>query len=301
MKIIFFGTGEFAIPCLLALKEKHEIVVCCTSTGRGKKPVKSPVMQVAEGSGIPQIVAPENPNCSDSIRLFRSHSPDLIVLVAYGHILSKAVLNIPKKGAINVHPSLLPRYRGAAPINWVIINGEKETGVTTFLMAEKLDAGKILLQERVRINEGETFGELQARLAAIGSELLLTTIEELGNIGGTPQNQREVSYAPMLTKKMRKIDWKKRAIEIVNLIHGLSPHPGAYCIFRGRRLILLRARTRKGRGTIPGKISGRGKGPLIETGDGLVEVLELKPEAKSKMDATSFINGYRPEKGEIVY
>lgn len=232
MNIIFMGTPGFAVPCLQKLyDEGHNISLVITQPdrpfGRGKKIKKSEVKEKAEKLGL-DIFQPAKVKSEDSIAKIKSLNPDLIIVVAYGQLLNKEILNTPKFGCINVHASLLPKLRGAAPINWAIINGEKVSGVTTMLMDEGLDTGDMLLKKEVAITENMTAGELHDVLSEVGSELLIDTINGLDKIERIKQDNNESSYAPLLKKEMSLINWKDTAQNIQNMIRGLNPNQLAY-------------------------------------------------------------------------
>ncbi|KAB3535233.1 methionyl-tRNA formyltransferase [Alkaliphilus pronyensis] len=248
MKIIFMGTPDFAVPCLEALiDEKHEIVAVFTQPdkpkGRGKKIVTPPVKDVAIREGI-TVYQPSNLKADDTLETIRALKPDLIVVVAYGHILTKDILEVPPFGSINVHASLLPKYRGAAPINWVIINGESKTGVTTMYMDVGLDTGDMILKEETLIGADETAGELHNRLSGLGADLLTKTIDliEVGGIEREPQNHEEATYAPIMGKELGRIDWSQDAKQIKNLIRGTIPWPGAYTTYENKVMKIFSSR-----------------------------------------------------------
>ena len=301
MKIIFLGTSEFGCPTLEVLSKHYEIPFVITAKSKGKETKASPIKEFSDHLGI-KVYELGNPNTDKVISQIKSAKPDIICVVAYRYILGKELLDIPPLGCINLHPSLLPKYRGPAPIQWAIINGERKTGVTTMLMKEEVDAGNILLQREVEIGDNETYGELSERLAKLGASLMLETIEGLlsGKIKeGKAQDNSIASHAPKITKEMRKIDWHKDALSIANLIRALSPKPAAYCIFRGKRLEIIRAKAVEGEGQ-PGNISCTKDRLLVNTGKGSLEIELLKPEARKTMPSKDFINGYRPRVGECV-
>ena len=243
MKIIFMGTPDFAEESLKKLVEaKHEILAVVTNTdkpqGRGMKLVPSPVKQYALDNNL-KIFQPEKiRNNVEFINQINNLKPDVIVVVAYGKILPKELLSIPKLGCINVHGSLLPKYRGAAPIQWAVLNGDKETGITTMYMDEGMDTGDMILKEEVKIGDDETTGELWNRLSKIGAKLLVETLEKIAN-GTAPREKQgdNFSLAPMLKKEMANIDWEnKTAHEIKNLVRGLNPIMGAYTYLNGKKI-----------------------------------------------------------------
>lgn len=305
MRIVFFGTASFGIPTLKLLQQKGlEIVAVVTnpprSQGRGLKPTPSPVEVVARESGI-TVLTPENPNRYDFVEKITSFKPDCGVLVAYGVILKEPLLNIPRYGFINLHPSLLPRYRGAAPIPRQLMDGCTESGVTVIKMDKGVDSGDILNQIRVEVGPEETAGELETRLSSLGADLVYKTIIEIkeGRVKNQPQNENLASVAPKLTAADRDIDWQKSAQEIHNRIRALSPEPGAITYFRSNRLIILRSRIlNEKRNLKPGTIVDGTPGLSVVTGTELLELISLKPAGKKVLTGRDFINGYRPQIGE---
>ncbi len=305
MKIAFMGSPRFAAVSLETLvKAGKKISVVVTQPdrqrGRGRQIQHTPVKEVALRYRI-ETREPITPNSPEFVDELKEMAPDLIVLVSYGHILRSGILSVPERGCINLHPSLLPKYRGAAPVHWTIINGERETGVTTMLMNEKIDAGQILEQRRVPVGEEETTGELSDRLAYVGAELLLSTLSllESGQLEAKEQNPAEVTYAPKITPEMCRIDWTQDARKIARLVRGLSPSPGSFSAFRGKRVKLLRAvDLPAGTGKCPGKIVPESKRLLIEAGLGLLWIKELQFEGKKPMSGSDFVNGYQPQQNE---
>ena len=293
-KIVFLGTGNFACPSIELLSIHHNLLAVVSS------PNPSFAKRIADELGI-KVYEPDNPNTAEFILELKKLSPDIIALADYGYILKSELLAIPKLASINLHPSLLPAYRGAAPIRWAIINGEQWTGVTTFIMDPEIDHGDILLQERVEILDSDTYGGLELRLANIGAELLLDTINRFKEL--TPSSQPvsliHASYAPKISRKLREIDWWKPANEIVSLIRALSPEPSAFTIFRGKQLEVLMAVKSDQKGEPGVIVEVKGK-LLVGAGGRCVELLTVKPEAKREQTALNFINGYRPRVGEIM-
>ncbi|MGQ9570516.1 MAG: methionyl-tRNA formyltransferase [Thermodesulfovibrionales bacterium] len=302
MRIVFFGTPEFAFPSLNALlKSEDEVVAVVTQpdkrAGRGRIIHKSPVKEVAIESGI-KVFQPVNIKDNNFINALSSLNPDMIIVVAYGKILPPQILNIPPLGCVNVHASLLPKYRGAAPVQWAIINGEKETGVTTMFMDEGLDTGNILLQEKIVITDDDNSETLSEKLSHIGALLLLKTIKEIkeGSIKAIPQ-KGVATYAPPLKKEDGRINWSKTSKEIFNLIRGLYPWPCAYCYLNHERIKIIKAKVLDGSGS-PGRIENAKKGELvIGTGEGLISIIELQPEGKKKMSVESFLLGRKLKEG----
>lgn len=267
--------------------------------GRGLKLTPPPVKRAAQKLGL-EVFQPRSINRPEALGYLRGLSPDLMVVAAFGQLLKREVLGLPRRGCINIHASLLPKYRGAAPIQWAIIRGERWTGVTTFLIDEGMDTGPILLQRAVRIGEDETAGELEARLARLGAELILETVE--GYLGGgiRPKPQPEKgTLAPKIREEDARIPWGEPARAIHNLVRGLNPAPGAYTTFRGRRVKVYRTRPlpEPVPGS-PGEIIPHRKRLLVATGEGTLEILSLKPEGKREISGVDFLNGYRPSPGE---
>lgn len=306
------GTPEFAASCLRALLEsRHRVVGVVTQVdrprGRGKKLAFSPVKELALKQGLP-VLQPSSLKDLEFLRTLREWGPEAIVVAAFGRLLPPVVLSLPPYGCINVHASLLPRYRGAAPIQRAIMNGEKDTGVTTMYMVEKLDAGDIILQEKVAIPPEMTAGELEQELACLGARLLVRTLDliENGQAPRIPQNEELATYAPPLTPEEEKIDWTKEAVKIVNHIRGLSPVPGAYTLRGEERLKIYRARVWQGDKKIfegkPGQVTAvfPQEGFLVQTGEGEVLILEVQPPGKRVMSAAEYLRGYRLKAGEYL-
>lgn len=298
MSIIFFGTPEFAVPSLKALlAEAEDVCLVVTqpdrASGRGHRLSPQPVKAAALGAGL-KIIQPESLKGKDVAKTISVLSPEFIVVVAYGKVLPTSVLTIPRKGCINVHASLLPKYRGAAPIQWSIINGDEKTGVTTMLMDEGLDTGGILIQEETFIKEDDTSETLSNRLSRTGSSLLIKTLKGLRDGFVNPQPQAgESSYAPVIKKKDGLIDWSKSAREIFNFVRGMQPWPGAYCYINSELVKLVTTWHIEGK-AMPGMIVKSGsEGLIIGTGEGLLSVIELQPSGKRPMTAAAFIQGRR--------
>jgi len=303
MRIIFIGTAALGVPTLRALAEKHDVITVLTQpdrpAGRGLKLQRSPIKTEALKLGL-TVHQPEK--IRNEIELMKKLSPDLIFVAAYGQILPGEILKIPRLGAVNLHPSLLPKYRGAAPIPWAIINGEKLTGLTTFLMDEGMDTGPILLQKEVPIAEDDTAGTLSEKLAELAPQLALQTLEglERGILKPRPQDDRAASYAPKIKDELGKLDWTQSAEKLHNLVRGLNPKPGAYTFFKNLRLKVHRSKIAGGThaGT-PGQIILlTEEGFVVKCGDGALELLEVQPEAKAKMSGTDFVHGYKLKAGD---
>ena len=307
MRVVFMGTPEFAVPSLKALEEMDvELVGVFTQpdrpVGRGQKMEASPVKREAEAHGIP-VFQFERVRRQAGLDCMRSLKPDLVVTAAYGQILSRKLLEVPKMGTVNVHASLLPRHRGAAPINWCIIQGEKVTGVTTMLTNEGMDTGDMLLKREVEIGEKETAGELTLRLSEVGAQLLKETIARYaaGEITPVPQNEEEMSYEPMLTKELGRIDWTKTADEIACLVRGVNPWPGAQTAMGGGVLKIWMARTANEiTDCAPGTVlrASAKEGLFVACGAGTVlEIEEMQAPNAKRMNAKVYLNGKKIENG----
>lgn len=298
-RVIFMGTPEFAVPCLAALHEQCEVIGVITQPdkprGRGQKLTPSPVKAWAVEHGL-EVFQPEKIKTEEFTAQLESMKPDLMVVVAFGQILSQRILDIPAYGCINVHASLLPRYRGAAPMQWCVINGEEKTGVTTMFMDAGLDTGDMLLKAELPIGPDMTLEQVHDSLMAMGSKVLMETLEQIsaGTLTRTPQTG-ESNYAPMLTKETGHIDWSKTAQEIHNLVRGLNSWPGAFTELADKKykiwMTKLTGQTTK---EVPGTIVKADKkdGLLVAAGDELLEVTELQAPGKKKMRAADYLNGH---------
>ena len=337
MRIVFMGTPDFAKESLEAVyNSKNEVLAVVTNPdkpkGRGMKMIASPVKEFALEKNLKIYQPTKVRNNTEFIEKIKALYPDLLCVVAYGKILPKELLDIPRYGAINVHGSLLPEYRGAAPIQWAVLNGDKRTGITTMFMDIGMDTGDMILKEETEIGEDETTGELWERLSKIGAKLLVKTIEkieaipdkenknleEIKKLVGAEKQGENFTLAPMLEKEMAKIDWSKTSREIKNLVRGLNPIMGAYSFLNGKKtkfwkidIITLDSlesifpeikeyisRMKK---LEPGTIAfaDNKKGIFIKTGDSFIKVLELQGENSKKMDYRSFLNGNKLQAGEI--
>jgi methionyl-tRNA formyltransferase len=305
MRVVFLGTPEFAVPTLQALRAGgHDVTAVFTQPdrpkGRGGELAESPVKVAARALGIP-VYQPERIRRPESIELLRQLEAEIMVVVGYGQIIPQSIIDLPKHGILNVHASLLPKYRGAAPIQWAIANGESETGVTIMQIDAGLDTGDMLLKRSVIIGADETAPELSARLAPMGAELLLETLEQIG--AGTEhrerQNDAEATLAPILKKENGRIDWTMTAQQIHNRLRGFTPWPGVYSSFRGHQMNVLRARPEESLALAPGALK-MGKRRLF-AGCGAntaLELLEVQLAGKKRMTADAFANGYRIAEGE---
>ena len=306
LKTIFMGTPDFAVPCLEVLQAKTEVLAVITQPdrpkGRGHNLQASPVKQKALEYNLP-VLQPEKIKTEEFTAELEKLKPDLIVVVAFGQILSQRILDIPPLGCVNVHASLLPRYRGAAPIHWSIINGEKETGVTTMLMDAGLDTGDMLLKDKVTITEEMTTEELHDQLMAMGGKLLAETIDGLANGTITPEKQDDSisNYAGMLNKETGHVDWSKSAVEIHNLIRGLNSWPVAWSMKDGKNYKFWRTKVEnRNSDKAPGTVVELRKNSFcIATGEGLLEVLEIQPPSKKRMSAGDLLRGHGVAVGDI--
>ena len=307
MNVVFMGTPEFAVPTLEALVKEHNVSAVVTQPdkpkGRGKKMMFSAVKEKALEYGL-TVYQPEKVKDSDFVQVLKELAPDIMVVVAFGQILSEEILNIPKYGCINVHGSLLPEYRGAAPIQWSIIHGREYGGVTTMYMAKGLDSGDMILKAREKIRDDDTYGSLYDRLSVIGADLLIKTLEliESGEAPRTPQNDAEATTAPMITREMERINWNDRADNIVNLIKGLNPQPVAHTLLKGEKLkIWFAEKEGKGYTGTPGEIVDvRKKDFVVMTADGAVAVKEVQAQGGKKMTTDAYMRGHAIDKGTIL-
>lgn len=302
MRVVFMGTPDIAAACLTKIiGDGFEVVGVYTQPdrpkGRGMKMVFSPVKEVALSHGIP-VFQPENFREEDTVQQLRDLKPDLCAVVAYGRILPQKVLDIPPLGTINIHASVLPRYRGSAPYQWAVLDGLKESGVTAMYLCREMDAGDIIDVSKTPIGENETAGELLDRLAVLGAELLSKTLSRFlgGRVEAVPQDESLVSYAPMLDKTMCPIDWTGTAQQVHNHVRGLHPWPVATMELRGRKFKVHATRVAEGSGT-PGEILGLTRtGLKIACGEGAVEVISLQAEGGKRMAAPDYFRGHPLEK-----
>jgi methionyl-tRNA formyltransferase len=296
MNIIFMGTPDFAVPSLKKLYEsKHKISAVITTPdkerGRGQKITYTPVKDFALKNDIP-VLQPENLKDEIFINELKTFNVDLFVIVAF-RILPREVFTIPPKGSFNLHGSLLPKYRGAAPIQWALIKGEKETGLTTFALAEKVDTGNIYYQEKIEISDTDDFGTLHDKMSITGAEVVLKTVEmiESGDFSLKEQDNSKASPAPKITKEIQQISWDNSAVEIHNLIRGLSPYPGAF-FHHNNKLIKVFSSKLSGEKLNPGKIKQTKTELFFGCGKGSLEILELQQEGKKRMKTEEFLRGY---------
>lgn len=299
MKIVFMGTPEIAVPCLQKIiDEGHEILAVVTQPdkpkGRGKKLAMPPVKELAIDNNI-KVYQPVKAREESFVKILEEMNPDLIVVVAFGQILPQSILDIPKYGCVNVHVSLLPKYRGAAPINWVIINGEEKTGVTTMYMDAGLDTGDIILKKEMQLTDEITAGELHDEMMLIGADALKETIDLIakGEAPREKQNDEETSYAPIMNKTLGNIDWSKSAKDIHNLIRGVNPWPSAYTLYEGQTMkiwktVVLDSVSEEVPGTI---LSVSKDGIEVSTKDNILLVKEIQMSGKKRMLVSEYVKG----------
>lgn len=321
MRIVFMGTPDFSVPALKALVEAgHQVIAVVTQPdkpkGRGKEVQMTPVKIQAMEYGIP-VYQPAKVREASFVEVLQGMEADVYVVIAFGQLLPKAVLKLPKYGCINIHASLLPKYRGAAPIQWCVIDGERETGITTMMMDVGLDTGDMLEKTVIPIEEKETGGSLHDKLSLAGGALILSTLKKLeeGTLVRTPQTDEGTCYAKMLTKSLGDIDWNQSAVSIERLIRGLNPWPSAYTLWNGKTIKIWSADVTTGReaaaflsesgvpsetGITPGTVVCSDKHSLVVcTGDGLLSVRELQMEGKKRMDTPAFLRGYPIPEGDV--
>lgn len=308
MRVVFMGTPDFAVGTLEAIiKEGHEVAGVVTQPdkpkGRGKNMQFTPVKELAMARNIP-VYQPIRVKEPEFIEELQKLNPEVIVVVAFGQILPKVILDMPQYGCVNVHASLLPRYRGAAPIQWAVIDGEKESGVTTMLMEEGLDTGDMLKKTVVPLEEEETGGSLHDKLAAAGAELLIETLKELeaGTAVRTKQDDTLSNYAKMLDKQLGYIDFTKPAEEIERLIRGLNPWPSAFTGIDGKTLKIWSATVvdQEAEGKYGEIVEVTHENILVKTGKGLLELDEVQLEGKKRMETDAFLRGYPVKVGTIL-
>jgi len=297
MKIVFFGTPDFAVPSLDFLnKSKHEVVAVVTAPdkerGRGRKVSFTPVKEYALEHDL-KCLQPESMKDEEFIDNLTQLNADLFVVVAF-RILPRSVYTIPKFGSFNLHGSLLPKYRGAAPIHWAIINGEKETGVTTFFLEDKVDTGNIILQEKLIIEEDDNLGTIHDKMSLLGAEVVLKTVDliESGNYELQKQDNSLATPAPKISKELGEINWNKPARQIHNLIRGLSPFPDAYFIHNGAKYKVFKSVVVESVKLLPGEIKQTKNEIFIGCSDNALQILELQPEGRKRMTADAFLRGY---------
>ncbi|MBP5411609.1 MAG: methionyl-tRNA formyltransferase [Lachnospiraceae bacterium] len=308
MRIVYMGTPEIAATILeRLLEEPYEVVLVVTQPdrpkGRGNTLTCSPVKELAVSRGIP-VFTPEKLRLPENVEVVREAEPDMIVVAAFGQILPKSVLDIPRYGCINVHASLLPKYRGAAPIQWSILDGESETGITIMYMNEGLDTGDILLQKVVPIDTAETGGSLHDKLAETGAEALVEAIPGIidGTLEPVPQGEMTTPYAKQLTKEMGRLDFSWDAEKLERYVRGLNPWPGTYTFRDGQMLKIWAAEVCDGSyEAMPGTVVAVDKNSFsVQTGSGVLRVTEVQPQGKRRMSAEEYLRGYRLEQGLVL-
>jgi methionyl-tRNA formyltransferase len=310
VRVVFFGTPEPAAVALDALLDsRHDVAAVVTQPdrprGRSGTPVPPPAKERALAAGLP-VLQPETPREPGFADALGSYAPDVCAVVAYGHILPSEVLAVPMRGFVNVHFSLLPRYRGAAPVQRAVMAGETETGVSTFLLEPTLDTGPILAVAREPIAPDDNAGTLMERLAALGARLLVETLDglETGTLSPQTQDPLLATAAPKVKPEEGRIDWSRSAGQIANHVRGLNPAPGAYSAFRDKRLKIWRAQAQEGTRTgnpPPGSVVDLGKDRFgVAAGDGVLELLEVQQEGNKRLDAGAFVRGHHPKIDEVL-
>lgn len=303
MRLVYLGTPAFAVPTLERIVGAgHQVLGVFTQPdrpkGRGQKDAMSPVKEAAVRLGL-NVFQPERVRKPEPVELLRAMTPDAMVIVGYGQIIPQTILDIPPLGIINVHASLLPKYRGAAPIQWAIARGEKTTGVTTMKIDAGLDTGAMLMKRETEIGEEETAIELGARLAEAGADLLVRTLAELSAIVPEPQDHSLATLAPILKREDGHIDWTLSAGEILNRARGFQPWPGAYGFLKGQRFHVWRGAIAD-RQLASGALFADGKRLFAGCGGGAIELLEVQLEGKKRMAASAFLNGFSIAAGEVL-
>ena len=305
MRVIFMGTPDFAVGTLEEIiAAGHEVVLVVSqpdkAVGRSKALKYTPVKACAIEHGI-EVYQPEKVRDEACVEYLRGYEPDIIIVEAFGQIIPKAILDMPRYGCVNVHASLLPKYRGAAPIQWAVINGDMVTGVTTMLMDEGLDTGKMIMKQEVIIREDETGGSLFDRLSKVGAKLCVETMAaiEAGTATYTPQNDAEATHTKKIYKELGSIDWTSDAKTIECLIRGLDPWPSAYTRLNDKTLKIWKAKViPENRDAMPGCIVKVGKeGLAVQTGEGMLLITEVQLEGKKRMPVEAFLNGYPVDAG----
>ena len=309
MKVVFMGTPDFSVGTLKAIVEAgHEVAAVVTQPdkpkGRGGAMSFSDVKQAAIELGL-LVLQPKRARDEEFVNELRKINPDVIVVVAFGQILSKEILDMPKYGCVNVHASLLPKYRGASPIQWAVIDGCEYSGVTTMMMNEGIDTGDILLVEKVKLDSKETGGSLFDKLADAGADLLIRTVPHILDGTAVYEKQPEESptpYAGMITKQMGRIDFHKSATELERLVRGLNPWPSAYTFVNGKTLKIWKCKTEDdNQGAAPGTVLQAQEGGIfVACGEGTLVLTEVQLEGKKRMDTASFLRGYKIEKGTLL-
>ena len=309
MRVIFMGTPDFAVPCLdMLVKEGHDVCLVVTQPdrpkGRGKKMLFPPVKEKALEYGI-EVFQPVKIREEDAVNKLREYNADIIVVVAFGQILPESILNMPKYGCVNVHGSLLPKYRGAGPIQWSVINGDTKTGVTTMYMEKGLDTGDMLLKAEFPIEPSDTYGTVHDKMCLVGAEVLKETLEkiEAGTIVREKQDDSISTYAPMISKETGHIDWSKTSDEIINLIRGLNPIPNAWTTYNDEVLKIWKAEKFEfdNNSAKCGEIVATNKkGFAVKTGDGFVLITEIQARGGKRMNTDAYMRGHAVEIGVVL-
>ncbi|GAB1349506.1 methionyl-tRNA formyltransferase [Ignavibacteriales bacterium] len=297
MRIVFFGTPSIAVKCLEKLKDAgKDIVAIVTVTdkeqGRGKKILPSPVKEFAVSNSIP-LLQPESLKSEEFHNELKELQADIFIIVAF-KILPRVIFSMPKYGSFNLHGSLLPKYRGAAPVQWAVINGDQETGLTTFALEDKVDTGNIYLTRSVKIEPEDDFGSLYERMSVVGADMVVETLDmiESGDFKLLPQNDGLASPAPKIKKETCQIDFSKSAVAIHNLVRGLSPSPGAFFLHNGKQFKIYKTALAE-QSIPPGEFFTTKHQIFVGTGEGTLEILEIQPEGKKRMKADEFLRGYK--------
>jgi len=303
MKVVFMGTPDFAVPTLNAIVNAGHEVICVVAQpdkpkGRGKKLVSPPTIERARELGLP-TKQPRAVRRGPFVEWMKTCGADVAVVIAYGRILVSDLLEAPRLGCINVHASLLPKYRGAAPIHWAIIEGETKTGVCTMQMDEGMDTGDVLLRSETSISQDETTAELWDRLANMGAELLVETLEKLDTITPTPQDHENATHAPLIQKSLGHMDWNQSASQLHNLVRGCVSWPVAQCVFRDKTLKIWKTNVASLESDSPaGTVIAIKPHPVISTGNGCLELLEIQLPGKKRCNASALVNGFQLKVGE---
>lgn len=307
MKIVFMGTPDFAVHTLDALIKNHEVVAVISQPdkpkGRGKKLQPTPVKILAEEHNIP-VYQPVRIKDEDFCDFLETIEADLFVVVAYGQILSEKILNMPKLGCVNVHGSLLPQYRGAAPIQWSILNGDKKTGVTIMYMDKECDTGDMILKEEIDITDDDTYGSLHDKMAPVGAKALLKAIDMIqnGSVNAEKQDNSKANYAPMINKQMGHIDWSKSADEIRNLVKGLNPMPGAFTFYNDEMLKIWDCKIVDTTSTDKGKITevDPKKGFVVACGTNSLLITEIQAKGGKRMKTVDYMRGHSIDNNSVL-
>jgi len=308
MKVVFMGTPDFAVYSLKALLEEHEVLAVITQPdkpkGRGNKMLFPPVKEFALEKGL-AVYQPQRAREPEFLAYLKEWNPDVIAVTAFGQILPESILELPKYGCINVHGSLLPKYRGAAPMQWSLIHGEERTGITTMYMAKGMDTGDMLLKTEIPILPADNFAALHDKMAEAGAHLLLETLRalEAGTLSRTVQNEEEATYAPMISKEIGHIDWNKTAKEVIDLMRGLDPSPGAFMLYESEVLKVFKGE--KVDGDFPGAQNGEivevgKKGFTVKCADGALKVLEVQARGGKRMLTDAYLRGHEVKKGVLL-